>query len=38
VLPLAGRLRPGNYTVAAAILVNGNAVDLAIARVLYVVD
>jgi hypothetical protein len=38
VLPLSGRLRPGNYTVAAAILVNGNAVDLAIAHILYVVD
>ena len=38
VLPLAGQLRPGNYTVAAAILVNGNAVNLAIARIPYVVD
>jgi hypothetical protein len=38
VLPLSGRLRPGNYTVAAAVLVNGNAVDLAIARIPHVVD
>ena len=38
VLPLAGRLRPGNYTVEAAVLVNGNAVNLAIARIPYVVD
>jgi hypothetical protein len=38
VLPLAGRLRPGDYTVTAAILVNGNAVNLAIARIPYVVD
>jgi hypothetical protein len=38
VLPLAGRLRPGNYTVAAAVLVNGNTVDLAIARIRYAVD
>jgi hypothetical protein len=38
ILPLAGRLRPGNYTVEAAILVNGNPVDLAIARIPYAVD
>jgi hypothetical protein len=38
VLPLAGRLRPGNYTVEAAILVNGNAVNLAVARIPYAVD
>jgi hypothetical protein len=38
VLPLYGQLRPGHYTVAAAILVNGNAVNLAIARIPYAVD
>jgi hypothetical protein len=38
VLPLGGRLRPGAYTVAAAVLVNGNAVDLAITRIPYAVD
>jgi hypothetical protein len=37
-LPLRGRLRPGSYTVEAAVLVNGNAVDLAIARFPYSVE
>jgi hypothetical protein len=32
VLPLGGQLRPGIYTVAATVLVNGNAIDLKIAR------
>jgi hypothetical protein len=38
VLPLAGQLRPGQYTVEAAILVNNNAMNLAIARIPYAVD
>ena len=37
VLPLGGRLRPGAYTVRAAVLVGGNAINLEIARIPYAV-
>lgn len=37
VLPLGGQLRPGSYTVEAAVLVNGNATNLKIARIPYTV-
>jgi hypothetical protein len=37
-LRLYGQLRSGNYTVEAAVVVGGDAVDLAIARIHYVID